>query len=229
MTGEPRILLATQSFGDGRASVLATDSLWRWRMSLPSDSRAPATFWQQLLLWLARSTGTDGVRFVESFTEATMNQPVTLTAIVTGDGAPTVTAIGPDNKAAKVNVQPTGEAGQWQITWTPTQTGVWEVTARAGAAEPGIRYVDIIAGGTAARDRADLPPDWEQMREIAAATGGELIQANAPSCWSAPSEPNTGQELTVHRQLLWNRWWLLLGCLGPYACELVLRRRWKLL
>ena len=55
--GPPRVLLARQPFGAGFTAALTTDLLWRWKMSLPSSSRAPETFWQQLLLSLAAAAG----------------------------------------------------------------------------------------------------------------------------------------------------------------------------
>ena len=57
MTGH--ILLARQQIGEGFTAVLATDLLWRWKMSLPSGSHAVETFWQQLLLSLAPPPGKD--------------------------------------------------------------------------------------------------------------------------------------------------------------------------
>ena len=55
--GPPRVLLARQQFGAGFTAALTTDLLWRWKMSLPSNSRAAETFWQQLLLSLRPPPG----------------------------------------------------------------------------------------------------------------------------------------------------------------------------
>lgn len=50
--GNKRILLATQTFGKGRIAALTTDTLWRWKLSIPHDDPAYTLFWQHLLFWL---------------------------------------------------------------------------------------------------------------------------------------------------------------------------------
>lgn len=60
--GRKSILLATQRYGAGRSAVLATDPLWHWRLSMPSDNRDFSIFWENLTGFLAQSGrgGSDG-------------------------------------------------------------------------------------------------------------------------------------------------------------------------
>ncbi len=46
------VLLAVQNLGLGKSALLATDALWRWRLSLPSESQAFEQFWRQLVGYL---------------------------------------------------------------------------------------------------------------------------------------------------------------------------------
>jgi len=49
----PRPLFAVQRFGLGRSAVLATDPLWRWRMTIPSKSNFFESFWAGSIAWLS--------------------------------------------------------------------------------------------------------------------------------------------------------------------------------
>ena len=52
--GEKHVLLAYQNFGKGRSMAMATDPLWRWRMSTPSKDKSFEYFWKNLFFWLAQ-------------------------------------------------------------------------------------------------------------------------------------------------------------------------------
>lgn len=229
ITGEARILLASQPFGQGRASVLTTDSLWRWRLTLPSDSMAPAIFWQQLVLSLAPGSTMDTLRFMETGTEVPVNQVVTLT-LIGGETAPAVTVTGADQKSVVAAVSATSEPGQWKITWTPAQPGLWVITARTSGGESVAKYLTVTTSEGTTKDRANQGPDWATLQQLASVTGGEVLTNNAvPAAWTSEVESAPPQVLSERRELLWNQgWWLALG-LFFYASELVLRRWWKLL
>ncbi|NOY75325.1 MAG: hypothetical protein GXP32_05995, partial [Kiritimatiellaeota bacterium] len=47
-----RILIAVQQYGLGKSAVLATDPLWRWKLSLKSTDQSYRQFWRQFLGWL---------------------------------------------------------------------------------------------------------------------------------------------------------------------------------
>jgi hypothetical protein len=51
--GRPSPLLAVQRYGRGRTAVLASGGTWRWKMRLAHDDPRFATFWRQLLRFLA--------------------------------------------------------------------------------------------------------------------------------------------------------------------------------
>jgi hypothetical protein len=225
--GEPRVLLATQKFGKGRASVLSTDSLWRWRLSLPSDSVEVATFWQQLLMWLSAAPSKD-LRFQEKWTEASNQTPVTLT-VINSPNRPEVRILAPNGSERDGDPQQGAEAAQWVIRWTPDQTGIWQVSARSATGDFAGKSITVVAPGDVP-DLANLPPNLETMRALALATGGQMIADGvAPSDWRSGGAAPPPLVLSEHRQPAWNTWWLLCLCLGVYAAELILRRRWQLI
>ena len=51
-----RIIIAWQQYGRGRSMVIATSSIWRWQMQLPSDDTRHEQFWRQITRWAALKT-----------------------------------------------------------------------------------------------------------------------------------------------------------------------------
>ena len=226
-TGQPRILLATQAFGKGKVSVLTTDSLWRWHLSIPSGSKEASTFWQQLLLWLGQSASQEKLRFVERTTETPSGAISTLT-LSGSEETPVVTATGPEGKVAAVKIESGETPMEWSVQWKPDVEGVWRLQAEAGVQRTADRFFLSTDASAFSKDDSHLPPAMDTMRELAAATGGTLIQGAAPASWSAGTGMVEPQMVSERRELLWNQWWLLLTIFGAYAVELILRRRWQL-
>ena len=52
-TRKPVPLLLTHFYGNGRVTLLTTDSTWRWSMGSPSDEFQ--RFWRQMILWSSSS------------------------------------------------------------------------------------------------------------------------------------------------------------------------------
>ena len=226
-TGEPRILLATQTYGKGHSSVLSTDSLWRWRMSLPADSVAASTFWQQLFYFLAQSSASDRIHFLEKITETSLKKTAHLT-VVTRDTAPVLTAVGPDHQTIPIAVKQGLLPHQWEIDWTPAQLGLWTINAQSGS-DTAQCFLHVSEPVDFIRDLANLPPALEQMRELSGLTGGALIEKHAPAAWKSEVDIPKSQLLWEHRELMWNHWWVLMTCFFVYSTELLLRRRWRMI
>ncbi len=49
----PRIIMATQRYGRGRTSALATSTTWRWQMHRDHRDMTHERFWRQLMRWLS--------------------------------------------------------------------------------------------------------------------------------------------------------------------------------
>jgi hypothetical protein len=224
---EKRILLASQFFGKGHAAVLTSDSLWRWKLSLPSDSRDAEIFWQQLLLWLARGPS-KGIHFAPNPGGYMLRTASTVKiAGVEAAQSPRVEAVSPAGKKSALSVEPGTEPGEWLAKWLPDETGAWQFSASDGgkAAQTKIRVLPRQQN----REASNLPPDIESMRKLAEATGGELILGDAPAGWLAMQHGGEPALASENRQPVWNHWILLLGSLAIFCAELIYRRRLKLL
>jgi uncharacterized membrane protein len=224
---QPRILLATQTFGRGRTALLTTDGLWRWKLSQPSAQREVETFWQQLMLWLGQGRER-GVRFVNAPAQVPINDTVTvrlsgLTPLL----RPEIRAIAPDGRTTVIIAQATNDSeSPWEFSWTPALPGAWELNVSAAGAPP-VRIFPF-ATSQPTGELAQVPPALDTLRVLAATTGGALLTTEPPSAWRAAKDaPAT--LLGERRQPRWDVWPVLLIAFCAYALELILRRRWKLL
>ncbi len=223
-TGQPHVLLAVQPYGDGRSGVLTTDPLWRWRMSLPSDSRDAEIFWQQLFHWLGKSTEST-LRFTRSPVEATKSQSVSLQIAAPENASPRLTAKSAAGET-EVALTPAGEPNRWTADWKAAHTGLWELQLTAEGHAPATAFISILEEQTSP-DLADLPTATDLLKTLASSTGGELIGTAPPRSWR--EETREPEVISETRTLLWNSWPWLMAILGTFSAELLLRRKWKLL
>jgi hypothetical protein len=232
VTKKPHILIASQAFGKGRGALLTTDTLWRWKLDEPSDSRVVETFWQQLLLAIGRPREPSSLRFVTVPAQVRVDQTVKLRiGGTTGEKPPVVVAKGPDGKPARLNATATQDAeAPWSVDWTPAQAGSWELGATTDDGSIANIFPFVVA--EAVGEMARGAPALELLRTLAGETGGTLLTHEAPAAWTAPEvKPEQDPEpIVMERQHpRWNIWTLMMIALGLYAAELVMRRIWKLL
>jgi hypothetical protein len=232
-TGQPHILLATQTFGRGHTAILTTDGLWRWKLREPSDSRVVETFWQQLLLAIGRRGEQEHIHFVNMPAQVKVGEVVTLRLAGVDVGAlPAVVARLPDGRGAKIAPSPTGDpAAPWRITWEPSQAGSWEFVA---GVEGDLRtYFFTTAVEEPTGELARTPTAVEALRTLAASTGGLLLTDKPPFAWRTDTRSEQQTKIvpivTETRHLRWNNWAVLWVAFGAFALEMILRRFWKLL
>jgi hypothetical protein len=222
--GAPEVLLARQQFGNGFAAALTTDLLWRWKLSLPSNSHAVEKFWQQLLLSLAPATG-EGLRVVKLTPLPAVNAPALFA--VKAENPPAFEAVSPAGARQRLTVTDaaTADGPAWQAGFKPATTGIWEVRATDAAGRQA-RVVFPVGEKPAAAELLNLPPDVAGMKQLAEGTGGALVQEATD--FQMPVESAARPALKTPEPL-WNSGLLLMVMLGLYATELIARRRWKLL
>jgi len=220
----PRILMARQQFGAGFTVAMATDLLWRWKMSLPSDSKDPEIFWQQLMLSLVPAPP-EGLRIVKSSSTAATNRAASL--LVQGAPAeqpPQIEAIAPDGRRQELVA--TSSSNDWQSNFTPDAEGRWQINASDTAGDTASVSIPVEAVARTA-ENSNAPPDVDGLQAIAEATGGSLIGSD-PVFQTESRTPVAGVELK-NAEPAWNQSWLLGVLLGLYVVELVARRVFRLL
>jgi hypothetical protein len=220
----PRILMARQQFGAGFTVAMATDLLWRWKMSLPSDSKAPEIFWQQLMLSLVPASG-EGLRIVKSSSTAAAKRATSLVIQgASGDQTPTIEAVSPDGRHQPLIA--TSASNDWQSTFTPDAEGRWQLNTTDAAGDSASISLPVEAEVRTA-ENSNAPPDVDGLQTIAEATGGALVGSDP--VFQAQRQSATGGVELKTSQPAWNQSWLLGVLLGLYAVELIARRVFRLL
>lgn len=230
--GKKAVLLTSQRYGAGVTAVLASDSLWRWKLLQGSDRREPERFWGQLVQWLTRHQTTE-LRFDQAPLYAEMGQSLTLrvlgaekeleTAVARRDGSPELVL----KRAASA------EKGVVTFEWKPESAGMWHVQARTRGGTSAQHWVTVRAPAEVKIEQksgelSGQPTDDAVLDSLAQLTGGAILEQQAPAAWSTGEKEHT--ELVAVREFaLWHEWELLLLLLGLYAADLVLRRLSRLL
>ena len=226
-SGKPRVLIARQVFGAGSSAVMTTDLLWRWKMSLPSDSHVPETFWQQFMLMLARTTSGRGLLLVKNSVTAQAGRPISVRVDAASGNAPKVEAASPSGAKIPLSLEPEpGVTDGQQVRFTPDAEGRWKITA-SDAAGNFARVMMSVGAKKTQVESLDDPADLEGLRRIAEATGGALVE-NASGAIRPRTEAFQPPEMK-HLQPLWDSQWFIIALLGLYATELIARRMAKLL
>ena len=229
--GAPQVLLARQPFGAGFTAALTTDLLWRWKMSLPSSSRAPETFWQQLLLSLRPPPGA-GLRLEKLTQTPSAHVAVALRVAgpAGGNAVPAAEAVSPNGRkiplplrVAKGGVQ---DGGQWETSFVPGVAGHWEVRATDPARNLA-RVTFAVSEKAVTTESLNLPPDLEGMRRLAQSTGGALI--GSEPLFQDRTAASAAETPPLRASPAWNSGWLLGLLLGLYGTELIVRRWFRLL
>jgi hypothetical protein len=228
----PRPLVVTQRFGNGYVTVLLTDSLWRWKMSLPSDNKAPLIFWQQLFHALARNDALhSSLRFAKKPYSASLGQLCHFEVVgAQGKSRPVVTFGAARGGLAMMpmmlDYDP--ERDCWPFDLAANRPGELEIMVRDGRGAMTETMLHVSAQPRQ-QELSGLPPDVDGLRALAEATGGGLLNDGTPGAWSASNAPEQGTLVSKRIEPAWDNWIVLVFCLGLYVTELVWRRRLKLL
>ena len=181
--GSPAVL--SMRFGSGQVIYVGTDETWRWRRGVGETYQE--RFWLQLLRYLARHSVDAGGRAAVLESDARMVEVArgtVLRLVITdarvaeavGDSPVEARAERIDGGAAQViQLRRSSGAGEavWAATWAPDEPGVWRIRvddSRVGQAET---VIESVRGDL---ESADPSTDHAQLRAIADATGGVVIQ-----------------------------------------------------
>jgi uncharacterized membrane protein len=184
-------LLAVQRYGRGRSAVLASGGTWRWKMGLPHDDVRFATFWSQLLRFLAGSSpepvslslraasaagaasrGAEGARVRVDVQDAA-RRPV--------DSARVRLSVVPESGAAQeLELGRAGERGAYEadLALEPGRSYRLQATARLGANELGSQELHFRSADDLGED---FCPELNRalLERIATRSGGAFWTPDA--------------------------------------------------
>ena len=237
--GEQFPALAVQRFGQGRVAVLTVGDLWSIGMRDEKAQKDLGKSWRQLMRWLTA----DVPRHLELRVEAKPGDP---------EGAVNLVLRARDRKfepmenaSVRISVKAPGEAGQtnqvtleaepgereagvYQATYVPRETGGYTATAEVIDSE-GIGAGQAEAGWVSeplAREFESLNPNRALLEEIARKTGGEVITLDEVPGLAGSLPERKAPIVETYSYPLWHRGSVFLLALGCFAAEWGLRR-WK--
>ncbi|MAE60113.1 MAG: hypothetical protein CMJ49_02025 [Planctomycetaceae bacterium] len=224
--GQPPIALAVQRYGKGRSAVLTTDSLWRWRLQIEADSFAYDQFWRHLVSYLATAIKRRPAWMLES----TIHPPDQLVEVrfLLPETAPqsfedlTFAAVS-DDASSVLRMEPTEKPDEYRSAVTTQAGHSWRLVAREGEAVVAEAYITGRATSVDPEFKA-LKADRRGLAEIAAASGGTLIDPDGRFDYANWLPRYPSEVVQTERKALWHTSWVFGILLGLFLVELLVRR-----
>jgi uncharacterized membrane protein len=237
--GKPAVVVATQRYGAGNTMVLAADTTWLWsrltRVIGQSDTLY-ARFWSQTMRWLSGRSRDDKRPLLVLHTDRPdyeVGKPVTIRALrqprpdVDLSGSELVVEIANEaGKSVPVPMRTTSrEPNVFTGTFYPSAGGRYEVAATLAAGKPlANQTAEFLVQGSDL-ELADPRTNRDELRSIAAATGGVYLDVEDAARLADKIERKERRTALVERTAFWNSPWLFVFFLGAVTVEWLVRRR----
>jgi uncharacterized membrane protein len=239
--GMPAVVLAVQRYGAaGQTMVLTADTTWRWSRLprvLGQADTLYARFWSQTLRWLSGRSLDDQRPLLAVSTDRPdyeVGKQVTVRSV--RQARP-----GTDLSVAEVSVVITSQAGKtvpvpmasssaepdvFKGTFFPQEGGRYEIAANLTGQGNLLanQAAEFLVSGPNL-ELADTRTNQDNLRKIAAATGGEYLDIDKADQVVEKIRPRERKITQVQRSEYWNSPWLFLCFLGAVTAEWFLRRR----
>ncbi|MEI6501572.1 MAG: glutamine amidotransferase, partial [Armatimonadota bacterium] len=171
-------LLATQTLGQNRTLVVATDATYRWVLSPQADEQSRKlheVFWQTVVSWLAQPRDDRQVLLMLDPPVAPYGQPVrALVQVSRGlqpvQDAPVTVRLQRPGLLQTISARPTATPGRYQASLGNLDAGTYSVKVEAGSLGSDERKLVVEPGGA---ELARLTLQEGALREIARAGGGQ--------------------------------------------------------
>jgi uncharacterized membrane protein len=227
--------LVAQPYGKGRSAAVLVGDLWRWglRRSDPAEDDFERA-WRQTVRWLVADVPSRVEARVASVDDvATPAVDLTVRAAdpeyqPLDNAAVTVTITKPDKAELTLIAEPDAkEAGQYAARFVPREPGAYRAVATV--AGPDGAAVGRREVGWCVQPEADefarLEPNRELLKEVAARTGGETVEAADLPAFVAGLSSRKAPAMEVWTSPLWHRGWFFAVAIALLAAEWGIRRR----
>jgi len=229
-----RVLLAIQKYGKGRTAVLATDPLWRWKLSINSKDTSFFKFWSQLLEWLSaggknkpfwilpsaslKTKFTSSVKFkIPTVSNITANELTFSIANLNGLNNSTITMTPLSQSILKTNI-------------TPPQAGSYKLSAYIKSSKKLIAETIFYASDSASGELKLLKPSKSTFSTLSRPYNSSIIKLNShfDVLKNIPT-PITHPIDKISHIPLWNKAWMFILIISIFIADLIIRRIYKLL
>jgi len=236
--GTSPILMAHQRYGQGRVLTVNAEGVWRWAFRQQDESEQDdelyGRFWLGLLRWLLG--GSDflpgaNVALKSERRVYTDDQPMRFIISTKGiDPAIYKPVLDIDGAGAPVRIEPRAlKGGAYEAEAGPFAPGDYGIRLHNNVGHPETLQLDIqvISGSI---ENRNLSANRELMSRIAAVSGGGMLTAaDIGNLDEVVRQWQRQQQLASDKNVLWDRWWLLLALVAILALGWYLRRRAGLL
>jgi len=231
--GRSQVVLASQSFGRGKAIAFTAQDSWEWQMhaSIPLEDQTHEQFWRQLMRWMV--DGVPDVVDLRMSDRVEPGEPVQIDARVVdksfvekNDATVVAHVTRPGGATLNVPLQWTGERdGQYRGMFVSSEPGAYEVTVDAtqGSATlgSGTGYVRAALGDA---EYFDPVMHAAPLRRIAEETGGRFYTPDTVANMAEDVRYGGRGVTAVEERELWNMPVILLAFLTLAFAEWGYRR-----
>jgi uncharacterized membrane protein len=232
--GIPWPVLIVGGYGKGRVLTLATDYSWKWYMGLVAGGSGPQPYQKlvhRMVRWLTKDPSLDPVQIILPEMAPVAGQEMAAriqfhSASERSDQPVAFSVFDPEEVKITAELKPTQQPGEYLISFVPKEGGIYriKVDTPLGPFEESV----AVAGPF---ERFDAAPDPDQLRRIAAATGGKYLSQQDDLLKEVEAR---GQKIekrfTEEKHLpMWATPAAMVILLSILSLEWYLRRRWGLI
>jgi uncharacterized membrane protein len=228
--------IAVMEVGEGRSLGIATDALWRWRLTSLRDGgasqRAYHRFWSNALRWLVRDPEHSRVQVLPEKRRFDVGDDVDVSFTVRESDYQPVPYGDLDVTLERENGQLVGqhlvtnESGAARFTFKNLQSGAYRIKARATLQGKDVgsgQAVFVVESRSLEVTRAAPRPDL--LKAIADVSGGKMLETSQSLAGIDTIDPEV-VEVDRRRNIeLWDNGWALVALVAIFAADWALRRR----
>ena len=239
----PMPVVAIQPAGNGRTAVFTGDTTRNWQQTLRSfDRETPfLRFWGQMVRWLAgRSEETASEAGIVATTDKSYYEPESMVAIsatvrgaegeATREARVLATIQGPGKQPIRLDLVPqTGPAGNYRVTFTPPQSGRYEMTVATTLGDQTLtaKLLAVDVGRPNLEfDRLEL--DEKMLSGIASKSRGHYAHLSSADRLIERLQRRRQSRLVEFEVRLYQPTLMWIAFVGVLTSEWLLRRKYRL-
>jgi uncharacterized membrane protein len=228
-------ILTAAHYRKGRVVVIASDYAWKWYMGMVASGKGNQFYLRlvhRMVRWLTKDPGLDPVQIILPEMAVAAGQEIDVRIRYHGearyprsDAAVSFSVFNPQGVKIPSQLKPTAKTGEHLVSFHPRRGGIYRIRVEtpSGNLEESI----IVAGPL---DSLDAAPDHDQLKNIAASTGGKYLAPEDDLLSEIEAYArNTEKKFIEEKHLpIWATPFVMAVVLALLSSEWYFRRRWGL-